>query len=208
MQDWLGIVQAARLGGWIVYPLSLLAIIALAIVLDRAWVFWRFASWRSITVIAGEDRLLTRLLELPPGHAARRLLEPLISHTAKPDWWIEARAQALATEVQRDVSRGLWVLETIVTAAPLLGLLGTIVGMMQAFRLIGNHGLVNPAGVTGGVAQALVATAIGLVIALLALFAFNYFSRRIETLLEDLETLANAWLGEVRLAREHTERAS
>jgi biopolymer transport protein ExbB len=216
MQDWLGIVQTARIGGWMVYPLSLLAIVALAIVLDRAWVFWRVASWRDMQMLMGdpvasparEAQLLPLLLKLPPRHAARRLLEPLIGHAAKPDWWIEARAQALATDVQRDVSRGLWVLETIVTAAPLLGLLGTIVGMMQAFRLIGNHGLVNPAGVTGGVAQALVATAIGLVIALVALFAFNYFSRRIETLLEDLETLANVWLGEMRLAREHTERAS
>lgn len=51
-------------------------------------------------------------------------------------------------------ARGLWLLETIVTAAPLVGLLGTIAGMMHSFRLIGGDGLVNPAGVSGGVAQA------------------------------------------------------
>jgi len=100
------------------------------------------------------------------------------------------------------MSRGLWVLETIVTAAPLVGLLGTIVGMMHAFQLIGGNGLVNPTGVTGGVAQALVATALGLVIALVALFAFNYFSRRIERLVEELESFAGRWLAQVRLARE------
>jgi biopolymer transport protein ExbB len=102
----------------------------------------------------------------------------------------------------------LWVLETIVTAAPLLGLLGTIVGMMHAFQLIGAKGLVNPTGVTGGVAQALVATAIGLVIALVALFAFNYFSRRIDRLVDELEAFANSWLSDIRLAREQAASTS
>ncbi len=83
-----------------------------------------------------------------------------------------------------------------------MGLLGTIVGMMHAFQLIGGSGLVNPTGVTGGVAQALVATAIGLVIALVALFAFNYFSRRIDRLVEELESFTTAWLADVRLERD------
>jgi len=201
MQDWLGIVQAARIGGWVVYPLTVLAVIALVIIVDRAWVFGRFASIPG-DVGAGPDHAAA-LLRLPPQHALRRLLEPLIGHATKPAWWIEARAGALAFEVQRDMSRGLWVLETIVTAAPLLGLLGTIVGMMHAFRLIGNNGLVNPGGVTGGVAQALIATAIGLVIALVSLFAFNYFSRRLDRLVDELEALAGAWLSDLRLAQQH-----
>ena len=55
---------------------------------------------------------------------------------------------------------------------------------------------------TGGVAQALVATAIGLVIALVSLFAFNYFSRRIDRLMDELEAIVNTWLSNVRLAQE------
>jgi biopolymer transport protein ExbB len=112
----------------------------------------------------------------------------------------EANAQSIAAQIERDMSKGFWVLETIVTAAPLLGLLGTIVGMMHSFQLFGGTGLVDPAGVTGGVAQSLVATAIGLVVALFALFAFNYFSRRLERLMDELESFANARLGEIRLA--------
>jgi biopolymer transport protein ExbB len=145
---------------------------------------------------------------LPARHALRRLMTPLLQHSARPVWWIEEQASALALDVQRDMSRGLWVLETIVTAAPLVGLLGTIVGMMHAFRLIGGDGLVNPTGVTGGVAQALVATALGLVIALVALFAFNYFSRRIDRLVEELETFTSAWLADIRLAREQAAASS
>jgi biopolymer transport protein ExbB len=205
MQDWLGIVEAVRVGGWIVYPLTLLALIALFVILDRAYVFWRFASMPSATGKAPGTHAKdvdTMLLALPAQHIVRRLLAPLAGNVDKPVWWVEAQAGAIALEVQRDMSRGLWVLETIVTAAPLLGLLGTIVGMMHAFQLIGAKGLVNPTGVTGGVAQALVATAIGLVIALVTLFAFNYFSRRIDRLVDELEVFANAWLSDIRLARE------
>ena len=81
------------------------------------------------------------------------------------------------------------MLETIVTAAPRLGLLGTIAGMMHAFNLIGANGLVDPTGVTGGVAQALIATALGLFIAVIALFAFNFFSRRQSQVLDEMERL-------------------
>ena len=77
--------------------------------------------------------------------------------------------------------------------------------MMHSFQLFGGQGLVNPGGVTGGVAQSLVATAIGLVVALLALFAFNYFSRRLERMMDDLEAFANEKLAEIRLAQEAAE---
>jgi biopolymer transport protein ExbB len=211
MQDWQGIVEAVRVGGWIVYPLTLLAVIALFVILDRAYVFWRFASISNATgkapgTHAGDVDAM--LLTLPAQHIVHRLMTPLIGNADKPVWWVEAQAGAIAMEVQRDMSRGLWVLETIVTGAPLLGLLGTIVGMMHAFQLIGAKGLVNPTGVTGGVAQALVATAIGLVIALVALFAFNYFSRRIDRLVDELEAFANAWLSDIRLTREQAASTS
>ncbi|KVC95749.1 MotA/TolQ/ExbB proton channel family protein [Burkholderia ubonensis] len=187
MNEWSGFADALRVGGWVVYPLSVLAIVALAIMLDRAYTFWRFAGGRG-----GAWR---------DGHAMQRLAA-LFDDGAMPLWHVEAKVDAAAQQIERDMSRGLWLLETIVTAAPLLGLLGTIVGMMRSFRLIGGDGLVNPAGVSGGIAQALVATAIGLVIALAALFAFNYFSRRVDRLMDELESFANERLAELRLARE------
>ena len=214
MTDWANLANAARLGGAVIYPLTLLAIAALAITLDRAYAFWRFArlpGWADAEreFAAPEDRasaqVCTRLTEdLPPRHALRRIGR-LLGDERAPLWRIEARLEATAAQIERDMSRGLWLLETIVTAAPLLGLLGTIVGMMHSFKLIGGDGLVNPSGVTGGVAQALIATAIGLVIALVALFAFNFFSRRIDRLMDDLESYTNEALSELRLAAERSE---
>ncbi|MBY4869677.1 MotA/TolQ/ExbB proton channel family protein [Burkholderia sp. Bp9017] len=196
MNEWAGFTDALRIGGWVVYPLSALAIIALAITLDRAYVFWRFTSGRGSAARA-----------LPERHVTRRFAA-IFDQGTTPLWHVEAKLDAAAQQVERDMSRGLWLLETIVTAAPLLGLLGTIVGMMHSFRLIGGDGLVSPAGVSGGIAQALVATAIGLVIALVSLFAFNYFSRRVDRLMDDLESFANEQLAEMRLAREQAGTSS
>jgi biopolymer transport protein ExbB len=211
MNDWTALSDSARLGGWAIYPLTVLAIAALAITLDRAYAFWRFGRmphWadEASATPAGTDRAnqVARLASgLPSRHALGRVGR-LLADAQAPLWRIEARVEAVAAQIERDMSRGLWLLETIVTAAPLLGLLGTIAGMMHSFRLFGGNGLVNPSGVTGGVAEALIATAIGLVIALVALFAFNFFSRRIDQLMDEIESFANEALSDMRLA---TERA-
>jgi biopolymer transport protein ExbB len=206
MNDWTGFAEAVRAGGWVIYPLSVLAIAALAIVIDRAYVLWRFA-WMPDGVSpssesARNDSGRFTADGLPQGHAMNRINRIFDDHHDTPLWRTEARIETTATQIERDMSRGLWLLETIVTAAPLVGLLGTIVGMMRSFRLIGGDGLVSASGVSGGVAQALVATAIGLVIALTALFAFNYFSRRVDRLMDEIESFANERLAEIRLARE------
>ncbi len=204
MNAWAGFIDAVQLGGWVVYPLSLLAVAALAITIDRAYVLFRFArlpaSAKAVldTSASAPRELVARL---PPAHAFARIAK-LLQETHAPFWHLEAKVEAAASSTEREMNRGLWLLETIVTAAPLLGLLGTIVGMMRSFKLIGADGLVSPASVSGGVAQALIATAIGLVIALAALFAFNYFSRRVDQLMDDLEAFANEALAQLRLVRE------
>jgi biopolymer transport protein ExbB len=194
MNYWTDFSETARAAGWVLYPLTALAIAALAITFDRAYALWRFAR-----VPAALDHDAAAVHTLPREHALRRIA-PLLNDATLPLAQLEARIEATALRIERDMSRGLWLLETVVTAAPLVGLLGTIVGMMHAFRLIGGDGLVNPSGVTGGVAQALIATALGLVIALVALFAFNYFSRRIDHLMDDVEIFANERLAALRVA--------
>jgi biopolymer transport protein ExbB len=207
MQDWASVLAAVRVGGWVIYPLTILAIVAVVIVLDRSYVFLRFgrlpAALRGAHEIAAPGSSPdwgARLKDAPRQNAFTRINAPWTPDPAVPLWLREANAQSVASQIERDMSKGFWVLETIVTAAPLLGLLGTIVGMMHSFQLFGGDGLVDPGGVTGGVAQSLVATAIGLVVALFALFAFNYFSRRLERLMDELESFANARLSEIRLA--------
>jgi biopolymer transport protein ExbB len=121
-----------------------------------------------------------------------------------PSWWVESRAAEEAGAIEKSLGRWLWILETIVTAAPLLGLLGTISGMIRSFKLFGQEGLVDPRGVTGGVAEALIATAVGLFIALVALFAFNFFSYRQAQVMDEMEQLGTRLVDAIRLQEQKT----
>lgn len=89
------------------------------------------------------------------------------------------------------IDRFLWVLDTIVTLAPLLGLFGTIVGMFNAFQVLSNPGNA-PTQVTGGVAEALVATASGLFVAMIGLVFFNGLHNRVRGVVHQLETVKAA----------------
>ena len=195
---------AFKLGGMIILPLSLLGVIALAIMLEKAFLYWRYArlSYDLLNLVetygfAWED--LEKLLSgLSERHYYKRFFEVVITNRKRPSWWTESRAADEAQLIETSLARRLWVLETIVTAAPLLGLMGTIIGMMHAFQIIGS-GVVNPTGVTGGVAQALIATAVGLLIALIALFGFNYFSRLQSQTMDEMERLGTRLIDHIRL---------
>lgn len=199
-------LAALKFGGAMVYPLLLLAVLAAVVILDKAIVYWQFVRLPRPTreLIETYDFswkvLEERLTELDRRNYFQRFFRVVMDNRGKPVWWLESRAGDEAQLIEKAMSRGLWVLETIVTAAPLLGLLGTITGMMHAFNLIGNNGLVNPTGVTGGVAQALIATALGLFIAVVALFAFNFFSRRQSQVLDEMERLGTRLVDNIRMA--------
>jgi biopolymer transport protein ExbB len=205
MQELQEVWMAFKLGGIIILPLSLLGIIALAIMLEKAFLYGRYArlSYDVLNLVetygfawADLEKILSGLNER---HYYKRFFEVVIANRHRPSWWTESRAADEAQLIETSLARRLWVLETIVTAAPLLGLMGTIVGMMHAFQIIGGSGVVNPTGVTGGVAQALIATAVGLLIALIALFGFNYFSRLQSQTMDEMERLGTRLIDHIRL---------
>ncbi len=199
-------LEALRFGGAMVYPLLLLAVLAVVVILDKAFVYWRFVRLPGPVLELVETYdfawadLERQLTGLDRRNYFQRFFREVMDNRQRPVWWVESRAGDEAQLIEKALGRGLWVLETIVTAAPLLGLLGTITGMMQAFNLIGNNGLVDPTGVTAGVAQALIATALGLFIAVVALFAFNFFSRRQSQVLDEMERLGTRMVDNIRMA--------
>jgi biopolymer transport protein ExbB len=101
----------------------------------------------------------------------------------------EDLSSALFIGVDKKVSGRLWILDTIVTAAPLLGLLGTIFGIMETFNALAAGGVSDSAAVSRGIGTALIATAIGIATALLGLLGNNVLSRRAHVLMEDFKAL-------------------
>ncbi len=195
-------------GGAMVYPLLLLGVVAVLIILDRAVAYYRCLRLpRSLADLVETydfswDEMGRQLAALAPVNIYRRFFGVIGDNRDKPAWWVESRAGDEAGDIEKGLGRGLWVLETVVTAAPLMGLLGTITGMMQAFKVIGGSGLVAPTQVTSGVAQALISTALGLLIALFALFGFNFFARMQSQALDHLERLGSKLIDHIRLDEE------
>jgi biopolymer transport protein ExbB len=198
-------VAALRAGGVTVYPLVVLAVLAAIVVLEKGFVLGTRTRLPAGLValvetygFAWED-LAREVAALDGRSYFAGFFRVILENRAHPAWWVESRAADEASLIEKALARWLWVLETIVTAAPLLGLLGTITGMIRAFRLFGNQGLVDPGGVTGGVAEALIATALGLFIALVALFAFNYLSFRQAQVMDEMERLGTRLVDHIRL---------
>jgi biopolymer transport protein ExbB len=198
-------IAALRVGGVVMVPLLALAVVAAVVILEKLFVFTaRTRLPRSVLGVVETygfvwEDLQQRLAGMDRRNYFRRFFEVILEHRTQPAWWIESRATEEASLIEQSLGRWLWVLETIVTAAPLLGLLGTISGMIRAFKLFGAEGLVDPRGVTGGVAEALIATAVGLFIALVALFAFNYFSHRQAQVMDEIEQLGTRLVNYIRL---------
>jgi biopolymer transport protein ExbB len=181
-------------GGPVMWPLLICSIITVATALERLFFVIRERTRR-------KPQLVERILERVEHHDldgaikigsdnkdfVARVLTFALAHRAES--FSSAVLRAANLELKK-FNRGLAVLDTIVTLAPLLGLLGTVTGMIHAFGLLGAQQLDAPEAITGGIAQALIATAFGLSIAITALIPFNYLNSRLEEARHDIEDAA------------------
>lgn len=139
----------------------------------------------------------------PVSHALVRYAQ-IIGHGATRERQ-EDYSSALFIGLDKKVSGRLWILDTIVTAAPLLGLLGTIFGIMETFNSLAAGGVSDSAAVSRGIGTALVATAIGIATALLGLLGNNVLSRRAHVLTEDFKALLLSLTAEADNESTHTQ---
>ena len=107
------------------------------------------------------------------------LVKSALKVRGKPEAVVERELEETIMFQMPRLDRNLWILDTAVTLGPLLGLLGTIIGMVESFNVLGTSGTANPNGVTGGIGHALTATACGLTIAIICVIFLNYFNKRI-----------------------------
>jgi biopolymer transport protein ExbB len=175
-------------GGIVMIPLLACSLISLALTIERALFWTKLKSRRAIEEILalvekGEFEPALRLGKASPEPIARVLAAGIAYRNPAPAKAMESAAQAEIPVLKRR----LGILDTIVTLAPLLGLLGTVVGMISSFDIMSEAGMGQPHAVTGGVAEALIATATGLLIAILTLVSYNYFTARAEREIDAME---------------------
>lgn len=200
-------------GGFMMYPLLASALIALTIILERLFSFarpYRCPSGLVAEILenARQNRIeQARELASKQRTPVTAVLAAGLEHFGSPVSEMELSMKNRAEEWIPVLEKRIEVIDTVITAAPLMGLLGTITGMMASFQVLSEKGVNEPNAITGGVAEALIATATGLVIALVCLVAYNYLTTRVKEFIYEIESVGSR-LVELRMAFERVARNS
>lgn len=193
-------LELIKAGGWVMLPIILLAVIALAIIVERFW------SLRSVEVLppglGDEVRDWARGRELDPKHIdllrqnspLGELLAAALDVRHRPREIIKERIEDIGRHVLHRLERFLNTLGTIAAVTPLLGLLGTVLGMIMMFMDILTAGVGDANQLAGGIGQALISTAAGLVVAIPALIFYRYLRGRVAEYVVEMEKQAMALL--------------
>lgn len=186
-------IEILQAGGWLMLPILLCSIIAVAIIIERLWTLqrrrvlpkdlamrvWEWARDRQLdqkhlTVLSANSPM-GRILAagLANRHQSREVLKEIVQDTGR--------------HVVHELERYLNSLGTIAAITPLLGLLGTVIGMVKVFTAITTAGVGNPGALAGGISEALITTAAGLSVAIPSLIAYRYLRGRVDALVVEME---------------------
>lgn len=200
--------EIVKAGGWLMLPIILCSVVAAAIIAERMWSLqrkrvlpadlaekvWFWAKNNTLD----DNHLLALQTSSPLGQV---LAAGLVNRDEDRDL-IKESIQDTGRHVVHDLERYLNALGTIAAITPLLGLLGTVIGMVKVFAAITSHGVGNPAVLAGGISEALITTAAGLSIAIPALIGYRYLRGRVDSLVINMEKEAMKLLESI-----HTERS-
>ena len=198
-------------GGPVMWPLFLCAIISVTLMVERYFALRAVVRGSRglrqqvrASLAEGRGRAALSLVEMRRGPIAR-VLQTALENRALGREKLEHLITEVAMEETPNLSRGLGALDTIITVAPLLGLLGTVTGMIGAFQVVAlSTGLSAPAEITGGVAEALIATASGLAIAIGTLVGYNFLSDQLKGIVAEMEMAATQIINDLDLRQPAT----
>lgn len=190
-------------GGYLMVPLAICSVLALAIIIEK-FITLRLVERRSHrfiaktrNIISGEhdskvDKVLA-LCEITSSPLSRILQAGIKKKDYSREEIKESLEDAGSLEIPH-LERHLKILGTIVTVAPLIGLLGTVMGMIRAFNVIALQGVGEPGALAGGISEALITTAVGLSIAIPSLIFYNYFMHRSDKIVRQFEQVSSEFV--------------
>jgi len=183
-------------GGPIMYPLLICSIIALTVIIERM-IFWIVEDHRRKQALVNDVLSLAErgdweAVRTTIGDSKDFALRILVAGILHKEFSMAKAMETAATDEIDRMRRHLPILDTIITVSPLLGIFGTVIGIILSFEILGSAGIEEPQAVTAGIAQALITTASGLGIAILSLFPYNYFNSRVEKAAAYIEKYATS----------------
>ena len=183
-------------GGPVMYPLLACSVLALTVIIERA-IFWIREDMRRDRHLVDD---VMGLCQKGDWEGVRKrvadsrdfVIKILVTGIVHREFSMTKAMETAAADEMKRMRQYLGVLDTMITVAPLLGIFGTVIGIINSFDIIGASGVEHPQAVTAGIAQALITTASGLGIAILSVFPFNYFNSRVESAALAIEKYATS----------------
>ncbi len=183
-------------GGWLMVPILACSVAVIAIAIERYWalrparvvppaLLHQVWSWLKSHQVTRQ-----KIQELRDSSPLGKILAAGLSNAGHGRDIMKDSIEEAANQVIHDLERYLAILGTVAAIAPLLGLLGTVIGMIKVFSAIMLQGTGNAAVLAGGISEALITTAAGLSVAIPALICHRYFERRIDSLVVVMEDQA------------------
>ena len=185
--------ELVQAGGWLMLPILVCSVISAAICVERFWTLRTSEIvprnllaqvWNWIKNNEMDNR---RLRELRIGSPLGQILAAGISNHRRGREHMKEAIEEVANQVVHEMERYLNTLGTVAAITPLLGLLGTVIGMIKVFTAIKLEGTGNAAVLAGGISEALITTAAGLTVAIPSLFFYRFFQRKVDELVIDME---------------------
>lgn len=189
-QQGIDFIDIIHKGAIATYPLILMSIISVTVVLERLWslknigkLTLRITESLLEPLKKGQRDLAVVICKQNSDCPAARIYLNILNHetTSRPEFASNIATEAMFEEAQR-LKKNLWILGTVAASAPFIGLLGTVVGIIKSFESMAVAGTGGFAVVAAGISEALVATALGLAVAIVAVVFYNYFQTRIASL--------------------------
>ena len=189
-------IEIFKSGGPVMYPLLACSVIALSVIIERS-IFWLRIDIQRSRPLVEEVLELCRIgdwnmVRQKTSGSNNSIVNILISGILHREFSMTKAMEAAAADEIKRMRRYMGVLDTMITVAPLLGIFGTVIGIIISFDMLGAAGIEDPRAVTSGIAQALITTAGGLGIAILSVFPYNYFNSKVENAAQLIEKYATS----------------
>jgi biopolymer transport protein ExbB len=186
--------EMMKSGGPVMWPLLACSVIVVTIIIERI-LFWLGIAWRRNRPLRDEILRLAQRgdwsqIEEKITECKDPVVRVLHIGILHRDYDMAKAMEDEAQQIVKKMSQFMPVLDTMITVAPMLGILGTVTGIISAFKMLGASSTPDPRLVTGGIAEALLTTAAGLIISISTVFPYNYFKSRIEHAIHFMEKYA------------------
>lgn len=190
-------------GGFLMIPLIICSILSLAIIIEKIITLRRnkviVPEVKSVVENIASEEDIPLALSVCSKHRSvlSNLIMLVLKHKGTSYSLMREELSDSGRQEIRVLEKGLGILETVAAVAPVLGLLGTVVGMIKVFSVISVQGVGEASALSGGISEALITTAVGLSVGIPALIFYNYFSIKAEELILDIENISNSLLKKI-----------